>query len=171
MENADEALKILSSTLEKYRMNKTKVPAADLAGKYRVPFQKLKQKLRDDIEAYLKAYSLSGIMIMKGDLESITAEINRSFREREIGERAGRAAFQDYNLAEIQKIAGECRRIFQDVYARYFNQHTGLCLEAGCFDEDRPVIPRVYNEIVDKFWDDGAGRWIERRAKNGKNEN
>lgn len=164
MQNADEALKILGFTLEKYRLNKTKVPASELAGKYRVPFQKLQQKLRDDIEAYLKAYSLSGITIMNGDLEKITEEVNEGLRERKVGERAGRAAFKDFDLAEIQRIAEECRMIFQDVYARYLNRHTGLYLEAGCFDEEHPVIPRIYNEVVDKFWDDEAGKWIERRS-------
>lgn len=167
MEKAQEALKTLESTLEKYRLNKTRVSPADLEGRYKVSFQKLKEKLKAETESYLSAYCLSGFRILQSDSGELIAAIDRSFKESRIGKRAGRAVFKDFSLQELQEIAREQRQRVQELYAEYFNRHTCLYADGPCWDESNPRNPLIYNDLVDKFWDDGAGEWISREKPPG----
>lgn len=167
MEKAQEALKTLESTLEKYRLNKTKVSPADLEGKYKVSFQKLKQKLKGEVEAYLKEYCLSGFRILGSDSGELVAAINRSFQDGQIGKRAGRAVFRNFSIDEVQEIAREQRQKVQELYAGYFNQHICLYADEPCWDEKAPRNPFIYNDLVDKFWDEDAGEWISREKPPG----
>ena len=69
MEKAAEALKKLTITLEKYRKNKTMVSPADLAGKYKAPFEKLKKQLNDEVAEYMILYSLTDLPLMQCSIE------------------------------------------------------------------------------------------------------
>lgn len=160
MEKVQEALKTLESTLEKYRINKTKVSPTDLEGRYKVSFQKLKEKLRVEAEAYLNVYCFSGFRILQSDSGELMAAIDRSIRESQIRKRVGRAVFKNFSLQELQEIAKEQRQRVQELYAEYFHRHTCLYANGPCWDEDNPRSPLIYNDLVDKFWDEGRGEWI-----------
>lgn len=162
MERAQEILKALESTMKKYHVNKTKVPAADLEGKYRISFQKLKGRLKAEAEAYLEAYCLSGFLALKSDSGELVAAIERSIRENQIPKRAGRAVFKDFSLQELQEIAREQRERNQGLYRTYFNRHICLYAAGPSWDQDDPQTPLIYNDIVDKFYDEAAGGWISR---------
>lgn len=159
MERVQKALKALESTLEKYRKNKTNVSPEDLAGKYRVSFQKLKEKLKAETEDYLMAYCFSGFCFQRGDSGDLLEAINRSIQEDQIEKRAGRAVFQNCSLQEIQEIAAEQRQIVEALYAEYFDRHTCLHTVGPYWDMENPQSPLIYNDLLDKFWDDGAGQW------------
>lgn len=167
MENAREALKTLGFTLDKYRLNKTKVPKAELEGRYKVPFQKLKERLKGEAEAYLKAYALSGIKVSREDGGWFLDAANKGFVEGKVGERAGRALFTDFSLQGFQAVADGWRQQIQELYAEYLSRHGCLYVAEGCFGLDNPQTPLIYNDIVDKFYDDAADRWINREKPPG----
>ncbi len=167
MEKAQEALKTLESTLEKYRLNKTKVSPEDLNGRYKVSFQKLKEKLKEEMQSYLAEYCFSGFRILQSDSGELMKAIDKSIQESQIGKRAGRAVFKNFSLQELQEIAKEQRQRVQELYAEYFNRHTCLYAAGPCWDENNPQNPLIYNDLVDMFWDKGSGEWINREKPPG----
>ena len=138
LDKVAEIEKSLAETLEKYRKNKTLVPAADLAGRYKVPFEKLKAQLKDELQTYLTLYALHGLVGRKDDeghLKEFEDTVNRIFSESDIGKRAGRAAFNEFDLQQIKQIAEELRiRIYNEAWVPYFHKHTGLYVTAECFN-------------------------------------
>lgn len=167
MEKTQESLKILESTLEKYRLNKTKVSPEDLNGRYKASFQKLKEKLKVEVESYLAEYCLSGFRILQSDSGELMEAINKSIRESQVGKRAGRAVFRNFSLQELREIANEQRQKIHKLYAEYFNRHTCLYAAGPCWDEKNPQNPFIYNDLVDMFWDEGSGGWISREKPPG----
>ncbi len=105
MKKPDEALKQAELTLEKYRKNKTQIPPEDLAGKYRVAFQKLKDELASDLKKYVKAYCFIGINKVGDASDPIVARIQKSFDDNQIGKRIGHAAFINFDIEEVKEIA------------------------------------------------------------------
>lgn len=163
MEKSEESLKKVCLTLEKYRKNKTLVPPEDLAGKYRVPFQNLKAQLADEISKYLIAYCLEELQFIpdtNGWLEEFASAVNRIFKDSGMGRKVGRAAFLDFDIEKIKQIAEELRiRIYSEAWEPYFQKHICLYATEECFSENNPQIPRIYNSLVDKFWNDNTGEW------------
>lgn len=165
--NADEALKIAALTLEKYRKNKTMVSPEDLQGKYKIPFQKLKEQLKGEIEDYLKAFCLSDIRIKESDCQDIVAAIDKSFVDNQIGKKVGRAVFKEFDIEAVKQIAKEHRERILKIYEPYFQSHVCLYTYGQCYAEENTAYPLIYNDLVDKFWDEESGSWIDREKPPG----
>lgn len=166
MEKADEALKTAAATLEKYRKNKTLVAPEDLKGKYKVPFQKLKHQLAEELEEYLRQYCLAGLVIKSKD-DPVVAKIQKSLDDNQIGKRVGQAAFRRFDLEEIKSIAENQRREVMRIWKEYFNEHVCLYTWGQCYAEKSTATPLIYNDLVDKFWDEATGEWIDREKPPG----
>lgn len=166
MKNAAEALKTAELTLKKYKKNKTLVPEADLRGKYKIPFQKLKHQLADELIEYLKAYCLSDLLIREPK-DKLVERINQSFIQDNIGKRVGRAAFKDFDIEEVKRVAEEWKSTVYWIWTEYFNEHTCVYTYGQCYAEDDPGTPLIYNDLVDKFWDEDTKRWIVREKPPG----
>lgn len=106
MKNPDEALKKAELTLEKYKKNKTLVSPEDLAGKYKVSFQNLKNELADDLKTFIRAYCFIGIRIKDKD-DPIVQRIQKSFDDNQIGKRVSHAAFTNFDMEEVKRIVSE----------------------------------------------------------------
>lgn len=164
LKHHEEILKQATVTLEKYRKNKTLVPPEDLAGKYKVPFQNLKRKLADEISCFIKAYILEGLQFSDDNtcFEGFARDVDRIFKDSGIGKRAGMAVFKDFDMAQVERIAEELRvRVYEEAWVPYFQKHVCLYADARCFLEDNPQTPRIYNSLVDMFWDEQAGQWVK----------
>lgn len=166
MENAEKALKTLEETLVKYKKNKTMVPEEDLKGKYKVPFEKLKCKLKNELEKFLKEYILSGL-IVKSDTDKVINKIDEVITNECVGKRIRKAAFQHYDLEEVKQIAEECRKKVLVVWQQYFNEHVCLYIYGQCFHDTKPDNPLIYNDLVDKFYCEDTGSWIDREKPPG----
>lgn len=162
MQNSTELLKRAEGTLEKYRKNKTLVSPADLAGKYKIPFQKLKEQLASELSDYLKVYSLEKLSLASdGYFEEFASAVNQIFINTDMGKRIGKAAFQEFDIEQIKKLAEELRiRVYKEAWVPYFQKHICLYASADCFFGENPHIPRFYNSLVDKFFDGATGKWI-----------
>ena len=162
----EKSAKILENTaivLEKYKKNKTLVSPEDLVGKYKVPFQKLKAQLKEDLEAYLMAYSLENLILVQDEyLEEFVAAVNRIFSDTGMGRRIGMAAFREFDLEKVKYLAEELRgRIYNEAWVPYFQKHICLYITEGCLAEDNPQSPRIYNSLVDMFWNEEKSEWIK----------
>ncbi len=145
-EEAEKAFKKAAATLGKYRKNKTLVPPYDLAGKYKKSFGELKQQLKDDLEAYLKACILEGMEIHgQAEAQKAAEAINALHKAEGVGGRVGRIAFGgcppyrpgaagdtaigevaqsvQEDMAKIQETAKEQRRrVWEEVYMPYLER-------------------------------------------------
>lgn len=167
MDRTQETFRALESTLEKYRMNKTRVSPEDLAGRYRISFQKLKAQLKSDAEEYLTAYCLSGFRVRKSDSRVLQEAVEKTFRDAHAARRAGKALFGNFSIQEFQEVAEDLRGRIQELYAGYFDRHTCIYAAGASWDPGSPQPPLVYNDLVDKFWDDGTGQWQDREKPPG----
>jgi hypothetical protein len=164
MQKTAEALKTLEITLEKYKKNKTLVSPEDLKGKYRAPFRKLKLQLSEALIAFIKEFSFGDLVIRRDDKEKFDAlirKVEEIYKGGKYNARFQRAAFQEYDLQKIIRIAEELRiRIFQEAWIPYFQEYICLFVTKDCVG-DHPRTPRIYNSLVDKFFDQEKGEWIE----------
>ena len=162
MEKPTEILEKVAISLEKYKKNKTLVSPEDLAGKYKVPFQKLKAQLANELSEYLKACSLEGLKVIQdNNLNEFTEAVNRIYKDASIGKRVGKAAFKDFDLEQVKQLAEELRiRIYNEAWVPYFQRYICLYLTEECLADKNPQPPRVYNSLVDKFFNVSTGEWI-----------
>lgn len=139
-----------------------------MAGKYKKSFEKLKQQLKEELEEYLRLFILGGLQIRDDDEgRQLIDGINQTFKEAQIGRQVGRAAFREFDLEKIKQIAQEHRRKVEGIYKAYFDRHTCLYAAGPSWDPDDPQPPLIYNDIVDKFYDEAAGGWISKEKPPG----
>lgn len=163
MDKVDELLQKVETSLAKYRKNKTLVSPEDLAGKYKVPFEKLREQLRDELADYVRACALKDLVLVRDEhFEAFSEAVSQIWKESDMGKRIGKAAFKDMDLEEIKKQADEFReQVKREAWIPYFNKHTCLRATAECLAEDGNAVPKIYNTLVDKFWDDQAKDWVK----------
>lgn len=168
MENKSETFAKFAATLEKYRKNKTMVPPDQLAGKYKAPFEKLKAQLKAELEAYLKEHSLEGLQVKADDkehFEPFAEAVKQIFSDAGMIRQIGKAAYEEYDLNKVKQLSEQLRsRVYTEAYAPYLQNYTCLYATEACFNEDNPQSPRIYNSLVDKFWDERTGKWISDKA-------
>ena len=127
----------------------------------------MKQQLKEELEEYLRLFVLDGLQIRDdGEGQQLIDEINRAFKEGQIGKRVGRAAFREFDLEKIEQIAEEHRQKVEGIYKAYFDRHTCLYAAGPSWNPDNPQPP-LYNDIVDKFYDEAAGGWISKEKPPG----
>lgn len=167
MQTAEEALKTLEVTLEKYRKNKTMVSPEDLKGKYKTSFQKLKEQLKSEAEDFIRAYCFHGMTVRKDDSDSFVAGCQEVWSKAGFPKESGRAIFKDFDLGKLKSIAEAYRDMVQKNYVEYFNRHICLYAYGQCFAEENPDNPLIYNDLVDKFWEEETGTWIDKEKPPG----
>lgn len=118
---AEKALEKAAITLERYRKNKTLVPPEELAGKYKKSFERLEQQLKAELEEYLKLRVIEGLQIIDNDEGRRTIDrIDQMIQASGAGREVGRAAFQRFDLEEIERLAGELHwKIHEEIYKPY----------------------------------------------------
>lgn len=161
MDKANELLQKVETSLEKYRKNKTLVSPEDLAGKYKVPFEKLREQLREELADYVRACALKDLVLVRDEhFDAFSEAVSQIWKESNMGKQIGEAAFKDMSLEKIQNLASAFRfSVIALAWHPYFNKHTCLRATAECFDEDSSTVPKIYNSLVDKFWNENTGEW------------
>lgn len=161
METEQELKKTLENTLSKYRANKEKVSPEDLAGRYKIAFDKLKEQLRKLTEDYLMQIALSDFKVLEKDGDEVIKEFQRCIDEYGAGKKAGKAIFKNYSIQELEQIGTELWEKLNQIWTPYFHKHTCLYITVPCL-QDPPETPAVYNDLVDKFWNEETRDWEDR---------
>lgn len=162
MEKAAEILEKVAISLDKYKKNKTLVSPADLAGKYKLPFQKLKQQLKEELEAYLTAHSLEDLKVRQDkNLDEFSQAVDKVYKDSGISIKVGKAAFRDFDLERVKQLAEQLRaKVYEEAWKPYMQKYICLYATAECFSPENPQTPRIYNSLVDKFYHEESGEWI-----------
>lgn len=161
MKNNAEALKILEETLSKYKKNRTLVPEADLKGKYKIPFERLKDQLKADLEKFL-ADTLKDIVVFSDDSGDFIREVQTLY-DREVARQISEAAYLHCSIAEVEGIAVAFRRSVIELYRRYWLDHIGLLAEPECFSAVHPHKPLWFDRIYGRILKENG--WVSIRTE------
>ena len=161
MDKVNEFLQKVETSLEKYRKNKTLVSSEDLAGKYKIPYEKLREQLREELADYVRACALNDLVLVRDEhFKAFSEAVSRIWKEGNFGKRIGEAAFKNMDLEKIKLVADDFRsKVKQGAWIPYFNKHTCLRATAECFDENSSIVPKIYNTLVDEYWNENTGEW------------
>lgn len=151
MDEKDETLKTLEATLETYRRNVKMVPRAELEGKYRNAFSKLKDRLASDVKNFMGACLPDGLVVKNADLQTVLGEYDKMYARMRMKERIGRATFVNSDIEEIKSIACELSEALQRLYNEYAQKYLCLYAPAPCFRAAEPQRPALYNPLNNKI--------------------
>lgn len=162
MEQAEK----LAALLDKLRLNKEKVPLKILKTKYKAAYEKLTAEIKTEAQAVIKPIAARPPSWLKGQLikqeygEEISAIFNRIYQEGSYAKKIGQALYKRYSVDEARQLAEEINRKYQEELLKLFRRATCLYTTAENWDPENPLTPKIYNDLVDKFWDEEKGEWI-----------
>ena len=166
MATEQEIRKNLETTLSKYRTNKEKVSPEDLAGRYKIAFDKLKDQLKGLTSDYLMQITMADFRILQSDSDGVIQGFQNCIDNFGTGKKAGRAIFKNYSIQELERIGAELKAELEKIYKPYFDKHTCLYITEPCF-ADPPQTPAIYNDLIDQFYDLEAEKWETREKPEG----
>ena len=143
MEAGQNLRETLENTLAKYKINREKVPLAELEGRYKKSYDKLKEELKQLTNDYLLEISVKGFKI-GDDADELIEQMQKRIHDSEIGKRAG-----------------------TELYNPYFDRHCCLYIRPENLDPENPKTPWVYNDLIDKFWSFDRECWETRPKPEG----
>lgn len=157
----------LEGYLAKLKANKEKIPLAVLKTKYKAGYEKLTENIRAEAEAVFKPIAaeppewLAGRKIKPEYAEEIVKIFDSIYREGNYARRIGTALYIHYSITEARQLAKDINRKFRKELLAYFHSKTCIYATAENWDPEKPVPPRIYNPLIDKFYDAESGRWTE----------
>ncbi len=162
MEQAEK----LTVLLEKYRKNRENVPLEVLKTKYKDAYEKLKAEIKTEAQTLIRPVAtkvppwLEGQLIKQEYAEEMAGAFNQLYEADCYAKKIGQALYKHYSITEALQLAGEVNSKYQEALLKIFHQKTCLYTTAENWDPENPVTPRIYNALVDKFWDEEKGEWI-----------
>lgn len=162
MEQAEK----LAADLEKLRKNKERIPLDVLKTRYKTAYEQLTGDIKTEAVTVLKPIAtqppewLKDCRIKAAYIEEIAAAFNRMYEAGGYARKIGAALYKRYSLQEAEQIAREINGKYLQELTKIFHQKTCLYTTAENWNPDNPVTPRIYNDLVDKFWKEETGEWI-----------
>lgn len=156
----------LEAYLVKYKANREKVPLKILKTKYKAAYGKLTAEIKAEAEAYLKPIAarlpgwLAGCRVSGQGVTEIAEAFGRIYQAGGYAARLGTALYKHYSLAEAEALAREANGKFVAELEAVFHSKTCLYTTAENWDPENPVPPRIYNALIDAFYDDKTRAWI-----------
>lgn len=165
----------LTVLLERLKKNKENVPLEVLKTKYKDAYEKLLLKIKAAaIEEIIRPTApalpgwLKGQKVRPEHTGEIAELFNRIYRDGGYAKKLGRALYKHYSADEVRQLSAEINRKYKDAIIRYFHSKTCLYTTAENWDPKNPVIPRIYNDLVDKFWNEAKGEWTTEKKPPGE---
>lgn len=155
----------LNGLLEKLKRNKEKIPLETLKTRYKAAYEKLAADIKTEAEAvFLPAAMTFPDWIDKSRINEkyvrqIAEAFNRAYADGGYARRIGQALYKRYSTRELLQLAAEFNKTFQAAVIDIFHRATCLYTTAENWDPENPVIPKIYNDLVDKFYDEEVGVW------------
>lgn len=165
----------LKDLIDKLRRNKEKIPLKVLKTRYGAAYGKLVEDIKASAKAYLLPTAaalspwLAGKRVKAEYADRIVEAFNGLYASGDYAHRIGQALFKRYSIVEARQLAEELNRSFQAAIEGIFEQATCLYTTAENWNPENPVIPRIYNDLVDKFYDDATKQWTDPQP--GEKEN
>ena len=80
-------------------------------------------------------------------------------RDEDYEKKLGTAAFRDMDPEKTIRIAHDLRTAFKAKTEGYIMRQTCICASESCFARERPHPPKIYNRVLNQFWDGKLRRW------------
>ncbi len=166
MPSNEEIRASLENSVLKLKVNREKVPLADLQTKYKKSYDKLIDEIKELTKEYLTRLAVDGFKISSEDGDEVIAEFQKLADE--VGRKASEAVFKSYSVSELEAVAGDLKKRFEEVYTPYFNKHCCLWITEENLNPDNPKAPWIYNDLIDMFWSFDYNRWEKRKKPEGE---
>lgn len=162
----------LAALLERLKANREKVPIALLKTKYKTAYEKLLAEIWEEakkelIPAMVKQPVWMPEKVRSEYAEEIVAEFDRIYKEGGYAKKFGAALYKNYSISEARMLAGEINRKYREEMLNLFWRKTCLYTTAENWNPENPVSPSIYNDLVDKFWDEDTRGWIRKEKPPG----
>lgn len=157
----------LAALLGKLQRNRENVPLEVLKTRYKKDFDKLQAEIKEELLEVVKKTAvhlpdwLRYYKINPEYREDLAKIYDTVYESGGYARKLGIAAFAHFSLPEIEALAKEINEKYRAELLRFFHSKTGLLATRESFIPDDPQIPWIYNELVDKFWDDKIERWTD----------
>lgn len=157
----------LAALLKRLRLNKEKVPLETLKTKYKAAYEKLLEEIKTEAQADIKPIAtrlpdwLEGKAVKPEYIEEIAAIFNRIYAAGGYAKKIGVALYKRYSIKEARRLAEEINEKYQEELLEMFRRKTCLYTTAENWNPENPVIPRIYNDLVDKFRDEETGKLVD----------
>lgn len=169
MEQAEK----ITVLLEKYRKNRENVPLEVLQTKYKDAYEKLRAEIKAEALAIIKPIAaslpewLESQKVNQEYIEEIAATFNQIYADGGYAKKIGQALYKQYSIEEARQLAREINQQYKEALLRLFHSKTCLYTTAENWDPENPLTPRIYNALVDKFWNEEKGEWISENKPKG----
>lgn len=170
MEGAEK----LAALLEKLRRNKENVPLEVLKTRYGKDYERLKAEIKEELLKVIIPIAtgppdwLKDCKIKKDSQEELVKIFNAIYDAGGYARKIGTATYKHYSLAEIETLAREINGKYTAELLKLFHRKTCLYATEECFIEDNPQTPRIYNDLVDKFWNEETQQWTNPQPEERK---
>lgn len=161
-----EQVEKLTVLLEKYRKNRENVPLEVLKTKYKDAYEKLKAEIKEEAQALIKPIAaklpdwLEGQKVSQEYIGEIAEIFNRIYGGGGYAKQIGTALYKHFSIDEALQLAQEINRQYREALLKFFHSKTCLYTIVENRDPENPVTPRIYNALVNKFWNEETGEWI-----------
>lgn len=163
----------IEALLARLKLNKEKVPLEILKTKYKAAYEKLTGQIKEQAIEIIKPIAiappefLKDCRIKKEYADELADAFNRIYEEGGYAKKIGAALYKRYSIEEARSIAKEINAVYQEEFLKIFDQKTCLYAAGPCFDLENPETPLIYNDLVDRFYDEEAGGWITKEKPPG----
>lgn len=163
----------LTALLEKYRKNRENVPLEVLQTKYKDAYEKLKAEIMTEAQALTRSIAtkmppwLEGQPIKQEYIEEMAEAFNQLYEAGGYAKKIGQALYRHCSITEVLQNAEEINGKYRETLLKISHQKTCLYITAENWDLENPVTPIIYNDLVDKFWDEEKGEWITAEKPSG----
>lgn len=163
----------LMASLEKLRRNKENVPLDILETRYKTGYEKLKAQIKEELKNVVVPIAAKSPEWLgdrhaykKEHAEKMIEIFHEIYTAGHYARRMGDAVYKHYSVAEAKTLAKEINEEYSKKLLEFFHEQTCLYATIDCFNQEDPRSLRIYNDFVDKFWDEGQGKWIEPAPEN-----
>ena len=153
----------LTALIEKYRKNRENVPLDTLKTKYAVPYNQLIEEIKAELKYIAVQFPpwLKSRSIRQEYADEIAEIFNRLYEAGGYSRKLGAAAFKNRDAPEAIRIAKEIAATFQREVEEYTAAKACLYATEPCWNQEAPQTPKIYNDLLRMFWDEGLQAWRE----------
>ena len=152
---------ILTGLIEKLRRNREKIPLSKLKTVYADSYHQLCQTIWEEIRHITVELPdcLKRRAVEEPYVTGLISVFEKLLRDENYEEKLGTAAFRDMDPEETIRIAHNLRSAFQAEARGYIMKQTCICASESCFSREHPQPPKIYNRILNRFWDEQLHIW------------
>ena len=153
----------LTAQIDKMRRNREKVPLEVLKTKYAAAYNALCESIKDELKHIALQFPpwLEGRKVKKEYADEMAQIFNEIFTAGGYSKMLGRLAFKEMDAEAAIYTAQQINKKFLAALDEYVSTKACLYATAPCWNPEHPEKPKIYNDLLELFYDDATGSWRE----------